>query len=76
MSITARSVERGCPVSDSLWNNNLIQFARLICEINANVDISGYHFTLLCESMDLDPDDVESLFDRAHEVWEQAKLDI
>jgi hypothetical protein len=57
-------------VMDTPWDNNLIQFARLLCEINATQDIN---IVTLCESMDLTTDDVNELFDRANEVWEQAK---
>jgi len=53
------------------WANDLVQFARLLCEIRATqdeLDVDG-----LCESMDLDPDDIGELFDRANDVWEHAK---
>tara|TARA_R100000234_G_scaffold114746_1_gene90127 strand:+ start:120 stop:320 length:201 start_codon:yes stop_codon:yes gene_type:complete len=57
------------------WNNDLIQFARLICEINAtqpqpfgNLDCAA-----LCSEMDLEQDEVNELFERAHEVWEDFK---
>lgn len=53
------------------WDDNLIQFARLLSEITAiqdNLDIDG-----LAVSMDLDRADVIDLFDRADDVWEQAK---
>lgn len=56
-----------------LWDNNLIQFARLLCEINANIDISTRDWNLLEQSMDLSTDDLNELFDRAHEVWENSK---
>lgn len=54
-----------------LWDNNLIQFARLLCEINAT--FSEIDFPALCESMDLEPEDIDELFDRANDVWEKAK---
>lgn len=57
----------------SLWENNEIQFARLICEINAAVSISKKDWRSLCDSMDLNDDEVRSLFDRAHDVFEKAK---
>lgn len=35
------------------WNDNSIQFPRLIAEIVANCNINERDFTSLCESMDL-----------------------
>lgn len=60
----------------SLWDNDLVQFARLLCEINAEVDISSGELRRLAESMDLDPDEVRELFDRADVVWEDAKRNL
>lgn len=54
-----------------LWDNNLIQFARLICEINATQD--SLDLSALAESMDLNVAEVIDLFDRADDVWERAK---
>jgi hypothetical protein len=57
-----------------MWENDLVQFARLLCEIVAtqeNLDAEA-----LCESMDLSLDEVDELFERAHQVWEQAKEDL
>lgn len=54
-----------------LWENNEIQFARLLSEIvavQADLDIPA-----IAESMDLDIEYVDELFDRAHEVWERSK---
>ena len=56
-----------------MWSNNLIQFARLISEIQAtqdNLDIDA-----LCVSMDLKPLDISELFDRAVDVWHEASGD-
>ena len=55
----------------SPWENNEVQFARLLCELVAvcdDLNIAG-----LCESMDLEEDDIQELFDRAHDVFEAAK---
>ena len=54
-----------------MWSNDLIQFARLISEIQAtqdNIDIDA-----LCISMGLDPLDISELFDRAVDVWHEAE---
>jgi len=58
-------------MQQKFWENNLVQFARLICEIQATQDT--LRIDLLCEAMDLRPFDITDLFDRAHEVWEDAK---
>ena len=61
-------------VRASVWNDNELQFARLICELVANV--SNLEFEATCESMDLQADELQSLYDRANEVWERAKVEI
>lgn len=60
-------------MQNPLWNNDLIQFARLLAEISATQD----HLDLpaLAESMDLELAEVNVIFDRADAVWEAAKLD-
>ena len=58
-------------MSNRNWNNNKVQFARLLCEIQATQD--HIDFDALSESMDLSVDDILSLFDRAVDVWEKAK---
>lgn len=57
-----------------LWRNNEIQFARLICELVANVE--NLEFQALCESMDLEPDELQELFERADVVWETSKKNL
>ncbi len=52
------------------WNNNDVQFPRLLCEIMANEEIN---LARIAASMDLSVDEVSELFDRANSVWEQAK---
>lgn len=59
----------------SVWHNNEIQFARLICEIVANIEGKKGEWKAVREEMGLMNDDFQELFDRAHMVWEQAKLD-
>lgn len=53
-----------------MWDNNTVQFARLIAEINATQDLD---LEALAVSMDLDISDVIELFDRADEAWENTK---
>ena len=54
-----------------LWLNNEIQFARLLCELRATHETLD--FDVLAAAMDLQPVEVESLFDRADDAWELAK---
>lgn len=60
------------PDANAKWNNNLTQFARLLCEINATQE--NIDFAALAESMDLEEKEVHELFDRANDEWEKAKL--
>lgn len=52
------------------WDDDAIQFPRLIAEINATQDIK---LGVLMESMDLSSDEVNELFDRADTMWEKIK---
>ena len=52
--------------------NNEVQFARLLSEIQAD-GVSEKAFDQLTVSMDLVGEDLVALFDRAHTVWEAAK---
>lgn len=54
-----------------LWDNDLIQFARLLAEITATQD--NLDMTALAESMDLKIADVKELFERAQADWNLAK---
>jgi hypothetical protein len=53
-----------------LWDDDSIQFPRLICEIIATQELD---LAELGESMDLEPADLNELFERAHVKWEQSK---
>lgn len=55
------------------WNNDVVQFARLLCEIRANISATNRDWRAVCESMDLSMEQLEVLFDRADLVWEIAK---
>lgn len=75
--MTANPAESNCDDCHTVcgtnrkWLDDKLQFARLICEIVATQD--GLNIDTLCESMDLEPADVQELFDRADLVWEEAK---
>ena len=60
-------------MSNDNWNNNAIQFPRLLAEINACVTISNEDWLDLLESMDLSEDDIIELMDRANDEWERIK---
>jgi hypothetical protein len=60
----------------SLWDNNEIQFARLLCELVANWEddtCAKQTIRAVASSMDLTYDQVNELFDRAEVVWEASK---
>ena len=54
-----------------IWGDDGIQLARLICELVANNDLE---LQSVAESMDLEMERVLELFERAHILWEDAKL--
>ncbi len=57
-----------------MWKNNEIQFARLLCElVAANESLA---IEEVARSMDLEVEEVDELFERAHEVFEEAKENI
>ena len=58
----------------SLWDNDNVQFARLLSEIAGIVNISKKDMKALCESMDLTEDDINELLDRAVNAFEVHKL--
>ena len=54
-------------------HDNLIQFARLICEINATQD--NLDWIALLKEMDMRAAELADLFEQAHIVWETYKLE-
>lgn len=57
-------------MSNPKWQDNAIQFPRLLAEIMAT---QALDMAALAESMDLSVEEVSELFDRADEVWENSK---
>lgn len=57
----------------SAWEDDGIQFPRLICELLATQEID---WDALCESMDLSGGDIDELLDRARFSWEQTKAEV
>ncbi len=56
---------------DDNWNNNAIQYPRLLAEISATQD--SFDHASLCESMDLTKAEVNELFERAEVDWQYIK---
>ena len=57
----------------SKWENNNIQFARLLAEIQACCPLTVEQYQELQESMDLFEEEINELFDRADSEWERYK---
>ena len=56
-------------MSEKLWENDAVQFKRLLAEIRSVVDFSKEQMEALCESMDLTSADIEEVLDRADLAW-------
>lgn len=57
-----------------VWDNDLIQFARLIAELETVGAFADRNLlTRVCVEMDLTPRDVGELVDRAQAVWDAQK---
>lgn len=54
------------------WNDNLIQFARLLAELYA-LGIGQGSWAALAAGMDIEMDQVEALFGRAQTIWGKIK---
>lgn len=57
-------------MSNKNWNDNAIQFPRLLAEISATQELD---MEALADSMDLSVAEVKELFDRADAAWEVIK---
>ena len=55
------------------WDNNLIQFARLLCEIEQAGGITNDVMQTLQTEMDLHESDICELLERAQTIWDNAK---
>lgn len=67
-------IEPTVPQTNPLWDNNQVQFPRLLAEIAATVDLTEEQWTGLLDSMNLEDDDLRELFDRAQSAWERYKV--
>ncbi len=59
---------------NSIWENDNVQFARLLAEIAA-AGLGEGVWEDLCVSMDLESEYIAELFDRAQCAWEKHKLE-
>lgn len=57
----------------SVWDDNTIQFARLLAEINA-VGLTMNQYQQICDSTDLGVMDIDELLERAEKEFEEIKL--
>lgn len=57
-----------------LWERDDIQFPRLLAEIAGTINIDRAAMKALADSMDLEPEEVCELFDRAQAEWERLKV--
>jgi hypothetical protein len=58
------------------WQDDFIQFARLLSEIQACECLIDESWEELCQEMDLTSDELSDLFDRAQEAWEKIKAQL
>lgn len=58
---------------ENLWEDDLIQFARLLSELAAAGVPDEATMDELRKSMDLEREDIDTLFERAHHQWEASK---
>jgi len=55
--------------ANPLWDNDLIQFARLLTELAMTQDLN---LDALEVSMNLEHQDIDELFDRAQSIWQKT----
>ena len=58
---------------DAAWENDHVQFTRLVAEIGTNVEISESDRKALCDSMDITDTELNQLFNRAQNHFEEIK---
>lgn len=58
---------------DSAWEDDNVQFPRLIAELEAAGAFTDEVVDMLCDSMDLARSSIDELIERADDAWERAK---
>lgn len=61
---------------DARWLDDGLQFPRLIAEAEGVGAFTDQVYKDLCEAMDVQPEQIAELTDRAQERWEQIKADL
>jgi hypothetical protein len=59
-------------ITNPKWEDDNIQFPRLLAEIRA-VGLTQFQYDLLHESMDLARDDIDAILERAESKWQAIK---
>jgi hypothetical protein len=59
--------------SSEPWDDDSIQFPRLICELMTTIKSPMEDWDALCASMDITPAQLNILVERARAAWEKAK---
>lgn len=60
-------------MKNNLWENDLVQFSRLVAELEANGFFTSAVLEGLCNSMDLSANDIGSLVSRAQKRYDAIK---
>jgi len=61
-------------MSQALWDRDDIQFPRLLDEIQG-IGLTDTQYVQIAESMDLTPEEVHELFERAQTAWDKHKAE-
>jgi hypothetical protein len=60
----------------NLWNNDTVQFARLISELEAAGAFTNNVVETLCESMDLSVGEIDEIVERAQNSFDEVKSNL
>ena len=68
----SRSRRAKSPLGPHCWENDYLQFARLLAEIRV-CGLPKKQYKQLCEDMDLTEADIHEVFERAETAWQNHK---
>jgi hypothetical protein len=60
----------------TLWNNDKVQFARLISELESAGAFTSNVVETLCESMDLSVGEIDEIVERAQNSFDEVKSNL
>ena len=60
----------------TLWNNDKVQFARLICELEAAGAFTENLVEMICNETDLSSREIYEIVDRAQKSFEEVKSNL